>query len=791
MRLSIFNSLTGLCVATAVVSCSDALVDNFDNRPVGGEASDMISFVVADQNNATRGGSRGNRPCGGAYLRSSNGADSLYLNMEVSDIADEPATRAIGEFSSENKPTVLHMSCRLRNNDSEKPYRYYFKDTEFSKGSGDIWSSNPAIYWFPEGTHYNFFGYYAPKEAETLKFNGNGEDDSNSDFSFIPKLEYTVPEDLAKHIDLAYSLPKPYENIAASSAPESVPVTIKHALTKIILKTGSNMADGVIESVSFTDVKCRGKLNIGTVKDPDAKYDDQECEWTLDDSTQDFTLSGLNVKGNNQDITPAEKCFMLLPESATANSKIVIMFRPEGTLAEEPAKEYKLTLSDIPNLESWKAGKCYTYTINIKPEVGIVIEDLPEYVDAHYVMHDVTVNIADLPTGASWELSASTSNDKARVTLLPYEQLNKYHLLGYWMEERISSLDATSGEKISGEPSLTSAKTSQKVRVFIPENTTTNIREIKLSLTVKDSENKKIGSSEKFFFQHHPAWVDNNRYGWEMEDESSEAEYGFYWTGVSYYWHYFQYTHQLDFLGWIRGTISGNCNSLIQSSNAQSFAEAKEIQTGTYYNAKTYKYCIIIDYSKLSDLTNLNDYKGEKFSWVKLDNDGYYVTKSLYSYAGLSTTGEFEEVLEQTLEQASGIFTDKAFTKATSENYPKDYTRPTDNMNFPETPAIGECLKKNKFYLYKDGSKDEGGIDVENPYIRNNDIVWYLPAKDEFSNYPSEVSDLISNGDYWSSTFIKEDSNESAYDSKANPVNRLIKKKVIACRIHPTLEDKQ
>ena len=94
----------GLCVATAAVSCSNELVD--ENQLSVGSESDMISFVVADNN--TRGGSFGNRP--GSSTRASitttdnieQNSFAVYGDMKALDSSNNPIIIFNGDEVSHN-----------------------------------------------------------------------------------------------------------------------------------------------------------------------------------------------------------------------------------------------------------------------------------------------------------------------------------------------------------------------------------------------------------------------------------------------------------------------------------------------------------------------------------------------------------------------------------------------------------------------------------------------------------------------------------------------------------------
>ncbi len=708
----------GLCVATAAVSCSDGLVEDINKLPVGGEDSDMISFVVAN-NNTTRGGSFGNRPCGGAYLHSANNADSLYLKMEVADIDDALSTRA-AEISDANLPNRLNMTCRIRKQNSD--YSFYFENTAFEH-NGDVWSSTPAYYWLNNDDNFNFYGYYAPADAKGVDYISG-----SSSNGYTPSLDYTVQPDVNDHFDLSYSDYADYEYIASSNV--KVPLSMKHALAKIAFKTGTGMKAGTIKGVSIKNIVNKANLNL------------EAGNWTSTTSIGDCTLSGLSVSTEDTPITTDGNHFYVLPGCTGATSTLEIVFRPEGADKDE------VYFTTIDNAD-WKAGKQYLYTITLTPELEIDL--VPETVDAHYVIAKAHINADGLTGNKKWELTVS-ANDGAKVSVV--SELSDYQKQGFWIDQIITDPNATSGESARGSEVLTGS-TSQDVYIFIPENASENSeRTITLSLNMKGSTGSAI--DEKSFQQYHPAWVGN--FGWEQTDDNKEAQFGFNWNKVVYYG--YLYTAAL----WGNSTYKKTCQTIIDENSAGEYASVE-----TYdYPGLRMRYCIKIDYSK-GALNNL----GENSS-----DDGAFNTKQLYKVAGTSTTGEFERVVATTKKTEAGHESEPTFRLGDGTG--GEAPAPSGD-NSPETPAIGECLKKNRYYLLKTISADN---DVTySPIIKETDIRWYLPAVNQFTKLPADnsVVDAINPIECWSSTTYKSNQTK-AYIGDKTLYPRLNTKKIRACR---------
>lgn len=116
------------------------------------------------------------------------------------------------------------------------------------------------------------------------------------------------------------------------------------------------------------------------------------------------------------------------------------------------------------------------------------------------------------------------------------------------------------------------------------------------------------------------------------------------------------------------------------------------------------------------------------------DDDGKANTKELYNYRGINDASNLIAGLE-----GLGLHPDKEL--------------PLNPTEF----AARACMMKNKFTKIV---KTEGDNRLELPVLRESDIVWYLPARNEA---PSMVdSERPLSGDYWTSTAAPT-GNENAY----------------------------
>ncbi len=749
MKLNIFNSLIGLCVATAAVSCSDALVDDVNNRPVGGEKSDMISFVAAN-NNTTRGGSFGNRPCGGAFLRTSDGADSLYMKAEVADIDDDLLTRA--DFNSTTPPPkTLKMTCRTRKEGNVLDH--YFANELFEL-NGDVWSSKTPHYWTKSFSNYNFFGYAPAEAVAEANFH------ANSDTDYIPTIDYSVPAAISDQCDLmyhkAYFINSENEREPIEYIDEyynkTAPVNLKHALAKVAFKVKSLPAGKEIESFSINNVNNGGTLNLGI------------GIWNITSSNGSFTLENW-LKGEEEEPVIGENCFAVLPGLLSDAVEVSVKLKGES----DP---YTYYLNKVTT--EWEAGKKYIYTISIEedlPILNITLDD--DILDAHYLIAQAYLDASELSDDQTWEVVVSAEgvgeeDTRNQPSLLLTSSLSDFQKEGYWIDNEYSDADCTKLLRgARGGQSLEGSKGHNiPVSIFIPENID-NDRKIFIDLKVDGTTVKSVE-----YLQKCPGWTNSN-YGWE-QIQDSEGEFGFDWSKVVYYGYKYDNIRVIPYKNRTQ-QFRDYCQGIIDDNNAGDYAS---VSTYTYKDGAVdrTRTQIKIDYNYFSSLPGChND-----------ENDGMKNTVELFNLSGQSSIGAFEETLKKIEKQASDSSDDRlAFKEGHGDRYGSEST----GANSPESPAIAECLKKNRFNLYISTKSDGETVHVISaPVIKESEIVWYMPAVNQFGNIPSNLVNPITDGDkssYWTSTAIPSsgaDKDKFAKLGNGDPGKRLDNHYVRACR---------
>lgn len=712
MKHYLLKSFFGAGIAALLAACSDNSVFCIEEPPVPASDSGSIVFTVSQSGDSSRSGSTsGSRLAEGRYLFSEK--DSLYMSPEVSDISASAQSRA-SSITSDGL-SALMMTCRRRT--SANGYDYYFRNVAFTATDG-LWTSDPPYWWLSDNTHFTFYGY-APSDARGVTFIADETD-------WQPKIIYRVPSDAGQQSDLVFNTSVP-EYI--SSGNRTVPLTMAHALASISFITGDDMQRGRIAAVRLRNVIGSGTLNLAN------------GQWTLDDDITVDCAANVNIQsGDNVEITgdAANTCFMLIPGSCTSQTEVELdITLPDGTKSTFAA----------PLSSAWEAGKKYQYTVTLYPRLNIDL--LPDTQDAHYVIARTHVDASGLASGQSWQLTAAAS-DGADVTLLHEEQVNDFQKQGFWIDEIVENGTRTNAR---GTASITGSG-SAFVYIFLPENVSDENRQISLSLKIEGSARE---ADRKTFGQYHPAWTSSG-HGWEQTDDT-EAEFGFDWNyTVSYGYRYSAFS-----LGG-NSTYRNYCQSIIDENNAGAYAS---VDTYTYAFMRI-RYCITIDYSKLS----LLDYSNSR-------SDGLNNTLEMNKLAGVAVTNSFETVLQNILKTESGHESEEAFVKGdgTSGNPPA----PT-GTEIQGSPAIGECLKKNRYTLLKTTTAIDGQANTAyTPQIADSDIKWYLPAADQFDALPAEVSDPIIPGECWTSN-ADLSSNANAFLGNNALSPRLSRHKIRACR---------
>ena len=666
-------SIAAVLLSASLFSCSS---DDFLGKAETN--TDGISFGVSTENGAsTRANNSADGYTAARYtLRSDNSADTLCVRAVVTDgigndNAGRPATRAAMQTSMYNDFKVVAAVKENGNVGTQ----YYMDDVATKTGTN--WVPSKVYYWPGSNRQLRFLAW-APTDASFQSVPNNPK---------ATTLQYTTPAEAKNQRDIVAAATGFISNPSNDATCTPVGLQFKHLCTAVIIKTGKTMTAGTIKSVSLKGVK-----NSGT-------YDMVSSVWTLNNSTDDFTISPnqatTSTTPNGTDLNAGESTFMLLPQTLGADSKLEVAFHDNISGRDR-------ILSASLNGAEWPMGKTVTYRLSITPEYELKFVTEPTLQDAHYVIYPIKIKVD--PTlvdknkkgdvvGGGWTLKSTSP----KVTLC--KELTELTSLGYWVEED------------RGTQTIEGTETGEvTVYAFLEENITDAERDIVLELSPKKYPS---ATSAKFTIkQLCPSW---NTQGLGCERfEDGDYPWGFKWDSSM------KITYDMSEAG---GTgFWGPLRRWIMKIQIKYYGDKyKDYITYTTYWAQLKT--LTIDFSKVPNLDVADS-----------PDDGNLNTWELYNFNGISDVTGLMAQLEEW-----GGKPDKVL-----EQNPAEY-------------AARMCTMKNKFN--KEKIAQEGNNVAYRPVLKRENLVWYLPAKNEFSMVVD--NDYPLNGNYWTST-----ASEIAHDNE-------------------------
>ena len=461
-------------------------------------------------------------------------------------------------------------------------------------------------------------------------------------------------------------------------------------------------------------IKTGEQMTAGTIKSVSLKgvknsgtYDMVSSVWTLNNSTADFTISPnqatTSTTPNGTNLNAGESTFMLLPQTLGADSKLEVAFHDNISGNDR-------ILSASLNGAEWPMGKTVTYRLSITPEYELKFTSESKVQDAHYVIYPIKIKVD--PTlvdknkrGEVVGGGWTLKSTSPKVTLC--KELTELTSLGYWVEED------------RGTQTIEGTETGEvTVYAFLEENITDAERDIVLELSPKKYPS---ATSAKFTIkQLCPSW---NTQGLGCERfEDGDYPWGFKWDSSM------KITYDMSEAG---GTgFWGPLRRWIMKIQIKYYGDKyKDYITYTTYWAQLKT--LTIDFSKVPNLDVADS-----------PDDGNLNTWELYNFNGISDVTGLMAQLEEW-----GGKPDKVL-----EQNPAEY-------------AARMCTMKNKFN--KEKIAQEGNNVAYRPVLKRENLVWYLPAKNEFSMVVD--NDYPLNGNYWTSTAseIAHD-NENSYKYQNN-----------------------
>ena len=718
-------SIAAVLLSASLFSCSS---DDFFGKPESG-STNGISFGVSTENSAA---TRANKTDDGLTvarytLRSDNSADTLCVRAVVTDgignNANKPATRAAMQTSMYDKFNVV---AALKENGTIGT-QLFMNETATKTNTN----------WVPAHT------YYWPGSNRQLRFLAWAPTDA---FQAVPNtpnattLQYTTPTEAKNQRDLVAAATDFMESPANDGTCTPVSLNFKHLCTAVIIKTGEQMTAGTIQSVSLKGIK-----NSGT-------YDMVGSEWTLNNSTADFTISPnketTGATPNGTDLNAGESTFMLLPQKLGADSKLEVVFHDNISGRDR-------TLTASLNGAEWPIGKTVTYRLSITPEYELNIDNVSEFVDAHYVIEPIKIRLSNLEPNTKWTLSAKIDGEVYNGTDVSVQLSNDVLSVvkeGFWIDKYVEIKRNDNGEIISKTLTNQSARGTATVTgtgnletnayVFIPENIGNTDRNITITLKVDGTSD--ANAYKKTITQKCPSWNGNN-VGYERFEKDNEGIYpfGFLWDRKV------EYSYQ-GFL------------ALLFKWVANSYKTADVDYLTTKYTFKLWFKSITtatIDYTAINNSLNVG---------MSAD-DGLENTRKLYTFKNIGSISELEN----------------DFDNLTILGY-KWQNKKTEGGHYETVKnfAAKMAVMRNKFNVEKREQKDPEGNKVifYVPDIEENDIVWYLPASNEQKGITDTEYPL--SGTYWSSTAADDNTHAYVYSSSGESVigERMATHKIRAAR---------
>ena len=721
-------SIAAVLLSASLFSCSS---DDFFGKAETN--TDGISFGVSTENGAsTRANNSADGYTAARYtLRSDNSADTLCVRAVVTD--------GIGNSNAGRPATRAAMQTNMYND---------FKVVAAVKENGTIGTqlfmnetaTKTNTNWVPAHT------YYWPGSNRQLRFLAWAPTDA---FQAVPNtpnettLQYTTPTEAQNQRDIVAAATGFISNPSNDATCTPVDLQFKHLCTAVIIKTGKQMTAGTINRVSLKGVKNSGTYNM------------ENSTWTLTDSKADFTISPNQVTTSTTtdgtDLNAGESTFMLLPQTLGTDSKLEVAFHDNISGND---RILSASLKDAV----WPMGKTVTYRLSITPEYELNIDNVSEFVDAHYVIEPIKIRLSNLESNTKWTLTTKINGEVYNGTNVSVQLSNDVLSVvkeGFWIDKYVNITRDNNGNITNKVVTDQSARGTTTVTgngnietdayVFIPENIGNNDRNITITLKVDGTSD--ADAVTKTIIQKCPSWNGSN-VGYERFEENNGGNYpfGFLWDRKVKY----------SYEGFWAFLFKWSADSY-KTSETQNYLTTTWKITSVFPTWKSLT-TATIDYTKLNNSLN-----------VGMSNDnGLENTRKLYTFKGIGTISEMETILDKV--KILG------YTWEKKEENGGDYQTV---KNFAAKMAV----MKNKFNVEKREETNNGETLIFYvPDIDEKDILWYLPASNEQMGITDTEHPL--SGTYWSSTAADNNTNAYIYSSGSSIIEngRMATHKIRAAR---------
>ena len=341
MKHSKIIGITLTAIATLLTACTEDVMTALK----GGQE---ITFEVSTKDTNTRASETPQPEIEPVKLTADDGS-TYYLHTDITPMPDPVISDAEGSAVTRGATAGVSdlqtngfVVSAYNSTDGEHPVSAYFYNKAASYDGSSKFTPNAgtAKYW-PAGKLI-FYAYYPAATASNgLTLGSNASE-----------ITYTVPTTIANQPDLmtATATNKQFSTTVTNS--DNVPLTFNHALCAIKFQTGTDIAGGTINSITFSNIY------------KDGKYSLVNNEWDFTGkSAGNLSYTGLNIattsgtSGTNI-LTSSSNLLMMIPQSfSNANQKITISFTEANGVSH--------TLTCTLNSSSWGRGQCITYTVTM------------------------------------------------------------------------------------------------------------------------------------------------------------------------------------------------------------------------------------------------------------------------------------------------------------------------------------------------------------------------------------------------------------------------------------------
>lgn len=740
-----------ICILLSIIALATSCVDEIQGIDVSSVKSEDIIFggVMTDDIIVTRSGEGSPQRVAESKVTSESGDVSLPVIVEVEKgikgaYSSGPATRA---SITRDVNTITQLDAwaiytkYTDENHSDFEDRYLYFDENKVNGAALSFSKNET-----DGIFYSDGKIYPWPGDATAMFNFVTVSPVNSGFQArlntlnnIVSFDYTVPADPSQHKDILVASPEMIE----TDYRQPVPLTFKHVMAAVNVKVGE-VPNGKITSVKFTGVYNKASYY------PDG---DGWVNRTIADGGEfsvDIPNGGVTVgaQSNGTTLTTGEAGFMMIPQQLYTGAELQVTFLPDGRT--EP-----LVLRASISRDIWEMNTTTNYWISINPDYMLSIVPQDNILDSHYIMTRVEIS-SEYP---NWSVSV-VADDGAEVTVQKESELNPLARDGFWTDKKVTKnslgdyvIDYNSTEDCRGGITTGGSTSTEMLVVFIPENITGKTRTITVTLDGYDATPALQTSKTVELKQKPVKWLNpsgntaatpDSYWGCELLIEGGPIKWGFCWDNTTATF----VLSQGNGAGRYDPETGEYGDSQIPAGQDKQIKPAMElagidvnrmINDPNYYiivapGGGKYNYYIRIDLSKLGNLGVALE-----------DENGWQNTYDVYHFEGISA-------LKQLIDFCNSW---------------GDITNPDGNATKIQEGldyAVMYAMKRNRFYFYEELIQEVGKT-MTVPVIFDNDINWYLPARDQFpilmqSNWGQQFSwdDL-----FWTSTIAATSETDNAH----------------------------